>query len=78
MVVRAADHLHPGLLADPPAGDVPTWDLALSPSHGLNAWRAEYNGLLAGIVGFGREWNPWQAATRGEVAQMLHVLAGKL
>ena len=76
MVVRAADDLDPGLLADPPAGDVPTWDPALSVSHGQNAWRAEYNGLLDGLPL--DELDPWGDMSRGEVAQVLHNLLGLL
>ena len=76
MVARVADDLDPGLLADPPAGDVPTWDPALSASHGLNAWRAEYNGLLDGLPL--DDLDPWDAMSRGEVAQVLHNLLGLL
>ncbi len=32
---------------------------------------AEYNGLLAGLQGFGPGWDPWQTASRGECAQIL-------
>jgi hypothetical protein len=39
---------------------------------------AEYNSLLAGIQGFGASWNPWSAATRGEVAQVLHNMLLKI
>jgi hypothetical protein len=76
MLVRGTKMLAPSALADPPTvylgamGD-------FSGDHAAAMRSAEYNGLLAGIVGFGRDWNPWKAATRGEVAQMLHVLAGK-
>jgi hypothetical protein len=76
MVVRAADDLDPGLLADPPLGDVPTWDPALSAAHGQNAWRAEYNGLLDGLPL--NELDPWGDMSRGEVAQVLHNLLGLL
>jgi len=76
MLVRGTEQLAPTALADPPAVYLGTMG-DFSADHGPAMRSAEYNGLLAGIVGFGRYWNPWQAATRGEVAQMLHVLAGK-
>ena len=76
MLVRGTEQLTPTALADPPAVYLGTMG-DFSADHGRAMRSAEYNGLLAGIVGFGRYWNPWQAATRGEVAQMLHVLAGK-
>jgi hypothetical protein len=77
MLVRGTEQLDPNALADPPAVYLGTMG-DFSADHGPAMRSAEYNGLLAGIVGFGRDWNPWHAATRGEVAQMLHVLAGKL
>ncbi len=77
MLVRGAEQLMPNALVDPPAVYLGTMR-DFSADHGPAMRSAEYNGLLIGIVGFGRDWNPWQAATRGEVAQMLHVLAGKL
>jgi len=40
-------------------------------NHGATMRTAEYNGLLEGLQGFGRAWDPWKQATRGEVAQML-------
>jgi len=77
MLVRGTEQLAPNALAGPPAVYLGTMG-DFSADHGPAMRSAEYNGLLTGIVGFGRDWNPWQAATRGEVAQMLHVLAGKL
>ncbi len=77
MLVRGTEQVDPNALADPPAVYVGTMG-DFSVDHGPAMRSAEYNGLLAGIQGFGRDWDPWQAATRGEVAQMLHVLAGKL
>jgi hypothetical protein len=77
MLVRGTEKLEPNALADPPAVYLGTVG-DFSADHGPAMRSAEYNGLLAGLVGFGRGWDPWQAATRGEVAQMLHVLAGKL
>jgi len=77
MLVRGTEQVDPNALADPPAVYVGAMG-DFSADHGPAMRSAEYNGLLAGIVGFGRGWDPWKAATRGEVAQMLHVLAGKL
>lgn len=45
-----------------------------SPIHGPAMRHAEYLGLLDGIEGFGPGWNPWQPATRGEVAVILWYL----
>ena len=72
MVVRGLDDLYPGLLAVPPASFVSTWDPGLSPQHGLNARRAEYNGLLAGLPL--ASLNPFDPMPRGEVAQTLYNL----
>jgi hypothetical protein len=69
MVVRAA-HEAGGLPAAPPPG----YQSALgdfSPSHAENARIAEYNGLTAGLVGYGAAWDPWASATRGECAQII-------
>jgi len=80
MAVRAAANLAPGSLTAAPAG----WSGALSatdPTHGANIKKAEFNGLLAGISGPGGtliSWNTTANATRGEVAQILHNLLGKL
>ena len=70
MIVRATQALRPGTLLAPPAwyegsfGD-------FSSVHGENMRVAEYNGLLEGLLGFCPEWDPWEYATRGDVAQML-------
>ena len=72
MAVRAVDNLAPGLLAAPPtswAGNT-TW--AADPTHGANARRVEYGGLLAGLDL--ASLNPSGNMTRGEVAQVLHNL----
>jgi photosystem II stability/assembly factor-like uncharacterized protein len=73
MVVRAARSLDSGRLAAPPAGYTGTpGDFSSAHAESM-AW-AEYNGLLEGLVGFGPGWDPWQKATRGEVAQILWTL----
>ena len=77
MVVRAAEDV----LKTPPAD----WQGVLSyadAEHGERIRKAEYNGLLRGMVGgtFGglSGWDTRQNATRGEVAQMLYNLLGAL
>lgn len=76
MVVRAAQarpwtRTGAGLgLLTPPADYEGTFG-EFSPNHQENMRIAEYNHLLAGIVGFGPSWNPWDPASRGEVAQVL-------
>ena len=76
MVVRAADDLHPGLLATPPVHWVGTGAWENDATHGANAARAEYNGLLHGLdLG---ALNPTGYITRGEVAQILYNLIGAL
>jgi plastocyanin len=71
MIVRGAQNVLPsGTLATPPAGytgSLPNF----SDIHSPNMRVAEFNGLLAGLVGFGPAWDPWKPASRGEVAQML-------
>ena len=49
MVVRMADNLQPGLLVTPPASYTGTGTWGADPTHGANALRAEYNGLLSGL-----------------------------
>ena len=68
MVVRGLDDLHPGLLKTPPASYHSTWSTGLSPDHGQNARRAEYNLLLAGLPL--DDLDPLGPMTRGEVAQL--------
>ncbi len=76
MVVRAADDLEPGLLGAPPPSWVGAAGWGDAPTHGANARRAEYNGLLAGLPL--ATLAPWGEMTRGEVAQVLHNLLGQL
>jgi hypothetical protein len=71
MIVRAAQTLHHGLLATPPAvwrGALP----AVDPTHGPQIRSAEFNHLLDGIDL--AAWDVWGRASRGEVAQMLRNL----
>src|SRR5665811_135534 len=70
MSVRAALNLNPGALADPP-GSFEASIGNFSSVHYPNLRIAEYNGLLDGIVNYGPGWDPWEPATRGEVAEML-------
>jgi hypothetical protein len=76
MVVRAADEVRPGLLVSPTEDFQPTWDPDASPTHGANAARAEFNGLLEGIDVSGLD--PLGSMTRGEIAQVLYNLLVKL
>jgi hypothetical protein len=76
MIVRAADNLAPGILRVPDA----TWTGVLAyddPTHGANIKKAEFNNLLAWIVGPDGTLKTWNAdgyATRGEIAELLHNL----
>ena len=47
------------------------------PSHGENIRWAEYSGLLMGVANNLASWDTRKAATRGEVAQILHNLLVK-
>lgn len=67
MIVRAV-----GIdeLSSPPEGfDGSLGDF--SPAHAPSMRIAEYNGLLNGLQGPTRDWDPWSAASRGECAQIL-------
>lgn len=70
MIVRAVQNLSPGTLMSPPSGYAGSLGI-FDPEHGPNMRIAEYNGMLTGLVGFGPAWSPWEAASRGETAQML-------
>lgn len=73
-IERAAVKLLPGVLEgsytlmDPTLGN-------FDPLHGPTLALAERGGLLDGLVGYSPIWDPWQAATRAEAAQMLWNLA---
>jgi hypothetical protein len=75
MVVRAADSMQPGLLGQPPAGYAGSTGWGNDPVHGASAARAEYNGLLTGLDLATSAYAPM---TRGEVAQVLYNLLGRL
>lgn len=70
MVYRALIGLPSGAFATPPAGYPGTLG-NFSNDHALGMRVLEYNGLLAGIDGFGQGWSPWAPATRAEVASIL-------
>jgi N-acetylneuraminic acid mutarotase len=76
MVVRMANNLQPGLLATPTAEWTGNANWGSDPTHGVSARFAEYNGLLAGLDL--ATLSPSGNMTRGEVAQVLHNLLGKL
>ena len=65
VAVRAAGDA----LAEPPADYTGVLDYS-NPFHGANIKKAEYNGLLAGIVDLA-SWDTTKNATRGEAAEIL-------
>jgi hypothetical protein len=74
MIVGAAQKFARYAIQPVPAGFkgfLPGWFTA-DHTHGTNGRLAEWNNLLMGIDLQG--WDPWQPATRGEVAQMLYNL----
>lgn len=75
MVVRAADSLYPGALGGIAAEFTGTGGWGSDSTHGANAVKAEYNGLLAGLD---LSLSPYGDMSRGEVAQVLHNLLVKL
>jgi lysophospholipase L1-like esterase len=68
MVARAAAAVS-APLATPPSAFGTLGDF--SADHAVGMAKAEYGVLLAGLVGFGPWWSPWQPASRGEVAEIL-------
>lgn len=74
MIVRAARSLRPGALEAPSAGYAAAVARTGVAAHDDSLRVAEYNGLLAGLTGFGPMWDPWANASRGEVAEMLWAL----
>jgi len=84
MAVRALDELKPGTLASTPVGFSSSWG-DFSPDHAAFAAKAESNGLLAGLGaddahpdGNLAALDPFGDMSRGEVAQLLHNVIGKL
>jgi hypothetical protein len=71
IIVRAAG----SALADPPPGYQGVLDYS-DPDHGQNIRKAEYNGLLEGIVDLA-SWDTTGNATRGETAQLVSQLLTK-
>ncbi|NLE74975.1 MAG: hypothetical protein GX604_10165 [Actinobacteria bacterium] len=73
VLVRAIDTLEPTALLTQP-------DMSLSvlgefsEDHAHTMAVAEASGLLAGVERYGRTWDPWATATRGETVQILHNL----
>ena len=76
MIVRALFDRDPSLLVQPPSGWQGTADWGTDQTHGENALVAEYNSLLAGLPL--SQLAPDAPMSRGEVAQVLHTLIGKL
>ncbi|MHB1344396.1 MAG: S-layer homology domain-containing protein [Thermoleophilia bacterium] len=83
LLVRAIDKVKPGVLGTPPMTPYPQgYPGAIGPfdrTHAPFMIRAELNGLVDGLVGygFGGTWDPWKPATRAEAAQALWNLLGK-
>ena len=80
LTVRAVDRQQPGVLGAPPKEVFHDYIGAMGPFdplHGPTMVRAELNGLLDGLLGYGRTWDPWAPATRGEAAQVLWNVLGK-
>ena len=68
LIVGALERYRPGVLSRPPRGFSSTMTSSL---HRFHARIAEYNGLVEGLVGFGPDWDPRLAVSRGEVAELL-------
>ena len=76
LLVRAADMLKPGYVPGVSPSDLARGTLGeFDSTHWKSMVRAEWAGLLDGLVGFGPNWDPWKPATRAEAAQMLWNLA---
>jgi Tol biopolymer transport system component len=73
MIVRAADARGIPLERYPPSSFHPTLG-AFDPTHVRAMSRAEYDGILSGLVDFGPNWDPWAPVTRAEAASMLWYL----
>lgn len=75
MVVRAAQRVHPGLILPLEADYYVHTPSRFDPTHAPNWDLADFNGLFGGLGSYPRG-DPWQPATRGEVAQLLWNLQG--
>ena len=75
LVVRAADKLRPGMLPQSDVNDYPGVIGTFDSAHAGDVARAQWGGLLVGLVGYAKGWDPWHTATRGEAAQVLWNLA---
>jgi hypothetical protein len=81
LLVRGADKVKSGVIGIPPVTNYlpnypPGYEGALGPfdpAHAPYMLRAELNGLVDGLVGYGSggKWDPWKPATRAEAAQAL-------
>jgi len=72
-IVRAAEKYRPDLLAG-----LTGWPGVLGefdPVYAPYLTRAEWAGLVDGLVGYGKTWDPFKKASRGEAAQVLWNLA---
>ncbi len=75
MLVRAIETLDPGVLAVRSSSSLSVHG-DFSEDHARAMAIAEASGLLAGIEGYGEDWDPWALATRGETAQIVQNLIG--
>lgn len=71
MIVRGATEYRPNALKAPPVGYLSSVPATGEPLHDTNLLIAEWSGVLADLEQLDRTWDPWAAASRGEVAQML-------
>ncbi|HEY5528862.1 MAG TPA: alkaline phosphatase family protein [Thermoleophilia bacterium] len=76
MVVRGVSSESLGLLLTPPATYQGAQGWGTDPDHGQDARVAQYNGLLVGLPLGGLD--PYGPMTRGEIAQILHTVIGKM
>jgi hypothetical protein len=70
MVTRAARSLRASWLDAPPSGFNSQLG-AFNDGHAEGMAWAEYNGLLTGLPGYGKSWDPWLPMSRGEVAELV-------
>ena len=77
MVYRGVQKLYPGSLTAPPAGYKGSLG-NFSADHQAAMQALEFNGVLAGVQGFGAKWSPWVNASRGDLAQILWAIMQKI